>query len=182
MFTGLQNDNWVPINGEYPTPPGFDIIQPVLQYGGDSEDGGGNYWALASWYVTLDSGALWSNVINVNAGDLIFGNMTKTGETTWFISGQIVGQGGQNSSTALTVTYERLIKQSWAYCTLEVYEIDDCDSDFPPSGSTLQFTKMQLFGEKGAKVTPTWQTLNNNGDHCGASVSVTSPSAVTITF
>ncbi len=54
MFTGLQNDNWVPIPNEWNTPPYFDIIQPVLQYGPDSSSGGGNYWALASWYVTLD--------------------------------------------------------------------------------------------------------------------------------
>ena len=65
MFTGLQNDNWVPIPSEPNTPPGsfyylnvsyllgFDIIQPVLQYGGDSEDGGGDYWALARFFFIL---------------------------------------------------------------------------------------------------------------------------------
>jgi len=179
MFTGLQNDNWVPINGEWPTPPGFDIIQPVLQYGGDSEDGGGDYWALASWYVTLDSGAVWSNVQQVNTGDVIFGNMTRIGPTTWFIGG--ITSSGVNSSFA--VTYDRLATQAWAYCTLEVYEIDDCGNDFPPSGSTINFTQLQLF-DRGGKhpVTPQWQALNNNGGHCSTNIAINSPSNVVISF
>jgi len=185
MFTGLQNDNWVPISGEWPTPPAFEIIQPVLQYGGDSEDGGGNYWSLASWYVTVDNGAVWSTLINVNAGDVIFGNMTQTGPTSWFISGQIVGQTGPNSTTSISVTHNRLVTNPWAYCTLEVYEIDNCSTDFPPSGSQIKFTQMQLFARQGRKiapVTPKWQSLNNNGDHCSTSITVTNAATVTINF
>ena len=41
-FTGLQNENWVP-NSQSPSsaPKDFEIIQPVLQYGGGSANGGG---------------------------------------------------------------------------------------------------------------------------------------------
>ena len=42
LFTGLQSDNWVPdYQPRPPSPPSdFDIIQPVIQYGGGSENGG----------------------------------------------------------------------------------------------------------------------------------------------
>jgi len=177
MFTGLQNDNWVPVNGEFPTPPGFDIIQPVLQYGGDSENGGGDYWGLASWYVTLDSGALWSDLITLNDGDIIFGNMTRTAPSTWFIGGTADGQ-----TTSISVTYDRLKNQAWAYCTLEVYEIDDCNN-FPPTGSAMKFTELALYDQGGKnEVTADWQALNNNGDHCSAAVTIISPTQVTIQF
>jgi len=180
MFTGLQNDNWVPIPGEWPTPPGFDIIQPVLQYGGDSEDGGGDYWELASWYVTLDSGALWSEPEQVNPGDVIFGNMSRVGPTSWYIGGHVKSTGVDSS---FTVSHARLNTQPWAYCTLEVYQIDDCASDFPPADSTMKFTQLALYDRGGKhKVAPTWQALNNGADHCGATITVNSASAVTITF
>jgi len=178
FFTGLQNDNWIPEPSAGPTPPGFDIIQPVLQYGGDSEDGGGNYWALASWYVTVDSNSLWSNVTTVNAGDVIFGNMTKVGASSWYIGGSIKSTG---VNTFVTVTYDRLSTQPWAYCTMEVYEIDDCSSDFPPASSPMQFTGLELRDAAGS-VTPDWQALNNQADHCGATMQVVSADAVTITF
>jgi len=180
MFTGLQNDNWVPIPGEWPTPPGFDIIQPVLQFGGDSEDGGGDYWELASWYVTLDAGAVWSTPEQVNPGDLIFGNMTRVGPTSWYIGGHVAKTGVDSS---FTVTHTRLRSQPWAYCTLEVYQIDDCNSDFPPASSAMQFTKLALFDKGGKhKVAPQWQALDNGADHCGATATVQSASAITITF
>jgi len=178
MFTGLQNDNWIPTPNAGGTPPGFDIIQPVLQYGGDSEDGGGNYWALASWYVTVDSNSLWSNVTQVNAGDVIFGNMTKVGSNSWYIGGSIKAS---SVNTFVTVTYPRLSTQPWAYCTLEVYSIDDCSNDFPPSNSPMKFTGLTLADEQGP-VTPNWQALNNQADHCGATVQVVSADSVTITF
>tara|TARA_R110002050_G_scaffold173053_1_gene305186 strand:- start:21 stop:248 length:228 start_codon:yes stop_codon:yes gene_type:complete len=51
IFPGLQNDDWIPIQGDTnDAPPGFDIIQPVLQYGGGSANGGGKFWELANWY------------------------------------------------------------------------------------------------------------------------------------
>jgi hypothetical protein len=178
MFTGLQNDNWVPIPSEPNTPAGFDIIQPVLQYGGDSEDGGGDYWALASWYVTVDENVLYSTLEQVNAGDIIYGNMTKIGPTEWYIGG-IVQSAGIN--TYITYDDPRLDTQPWAYCTLEVYDIDDCDADFPPKDSPMKFTGMKLYDSQGL-VVPSWQALDNEADHCGAVATVQNPQTVTITF
>jgi len=177
MFTGLQNDNWIPDPSGGDAPPGFDIIQPVLQFGDGSENGGGDWWGLASWYVTLDDGALWTDMLNMNAGDVIFGNMTQIGPTTWFIGGENVKSG---QSTSFTVTKPRLNKQPWAYCTLELYNIGDCGS-LPPSDSPLKFTQLALTDAKGA-VTPKWQALDNQADHCTASAQVLDATSVTITF
>jgi len=79
LFTGLQNVDWIPIVD--PTPGPFDIIQPVLQYPGDN----GDYWSVKSWYVTLTNDIVVSDEIQVNAGDEIFGNMTKVAPNTFYI-------------------------------------------------------------------------------------------------
>jgi len=177
MFTGLQNDNWVPIPDEYDTPPGFDIIQPVLQYG-YTPAGGGNFWELASWYVTLDDSYVYSNPIQVNAGTTIFGNMTRITGSTWFLGGTVTGT---TQSSSVIVTYPRLIDQPWAYCTLEVYGIQDCAGDFP--SSSLTFTDLALYDEGGKQpVVPSWQALDNGADHCGATAKVISPTNVVIAF
>eukprot|EP01113_Clastostelium_recurvatum_P000437 TRINITY_DN1018_c0_g1_i2.p1 TRINITY_DN1018_c0_g1~~TRINITY_DN1018_c0_g1_i2.p1 ORF type:complete len:310 (-),score=95.59 TRINITY_DN1018_c0_g1_i2:100-1029(-) len=175
MFTGLQNVNWVPAPPRPPAPPGFDIIQPVLQYGGGSSGGGGKYWAVASWYVTLDNSFLISQLKKVQPGDAIFGNMTKTGTDTWFVGSQIVSS---KQTTNLSVTRPRLSSQPWAYCTLEVYDVD-CDW-FPPASSPITFSNMVL-GDASGSVTPKWDT--HTGDNpCKTSIKVASPSEVTITF
>jgi len=175
MFTGLQSDNWVPIAKEPNPPASFDIIQPVLQYGGDSEGGGGKYWALASWYVTVDAGAVYTPLISpLNPGDVIFGNMTKTGPQSWYIAGVVNGK-----TAALTATHPRLASQPWAYCTLETYEIADC-SWFPPPGASIQFSAMSLTDASGP-ISPSWES-NANTAHCTAAVKVQSPSALAITF
>jgi len=177
MFTGLQNDNWVPIPNEPQSPPQFDIIQPVLQYG-YGPNGGGSYWVLSSWYVTVDENIFYSIPITVNAGDIIFGNMTRINSTSWFIGSYDTTK---KQMGTITVVDPRLITQPWAYCTLEVYSIDNCTSDFP--ASALKFTNLALFDNGGkTPVTPQWEALNNMADHCGATATVLSPSAVTIQF
>jgi len=176
MFTGLQNDNWIPYPSNGTAPPNFDIIQPVLQYG-TTPAGGGSYWAIASWYVTVDSNYFVSDLLQLNAGDVIFGNMTKVGDSSWFISGY--SQELKNA-TYITATEPRLYAQSWAYTTLEVYEIDDCEDDFP--AGPMKFTKMALYGEDGESVTPKWEAFNNGVDHCGASAVINSAESVTFNF
>eukprot|EP01084_Bolivina_argentea_P133380 235388_1 len=76
MFTGLQNIDWVPPERDPGKP--FDIIQPVMQYGG-SAAGGGSYWASASLYDTLTYEVMHGRPLKHNPGDKILGNITKTG-------------------------------------------------------------------------------------------------------
>lgn len=175
MFTGLQNSNWVP-GPDSPTPPAdFEIIQPVLQFG-PSAGGGGGYWTLASWYVTVDAGFLISPMIQVSAGQEIFGNMTQTGPTQWFIGSQVVG--GQQ--VTLTANRQRLKYNPWAYVTLEVYsDSGDC-SEYPTVPQVYQ--GMSLLTAAGKPVQPQWQANLNPDAICSEHVTIESPSHVTIHF
>jgi hypothetical protein len=69
---GRQNKDWVPKVDPESEGMGFDIIQPVLQYPGDS----GLYWSVKSWYVTIDSGAIASTERKIASGDFVFGATT----------------------------------------------------------------------------------------------------------
>jgi len=116
--------------------------------------------------------------MQVNAGDNIYGNMSRINETAWFIGSTDVTQ---NQGTYISVDDPRLSTQAWAYCTLEVYGIQDCDTDFPPVNSPLKFTNLKLIADKQV-VVPQWQALDNGADHCGAVATFPNPSTVTITF
>jgi len=147
----------------------------VLQYGGGSSGGGGRYWAIASWYVTVNAGFLVSDLIKVNPGDNIFGNMTQLAFETWYILSQI-----GNATVNVTVTRPQLQSQPWAYCTLEVYNIFACDW-FPTTNIT--FSNLLLTDANG-EVTPDWdldhpKTVNPCGNTIaldGDNVVITFPS------
>lgn len=111
----------------------------AMQYPGDM----GLYWSVKSWYVTLDDGALASTERKVESGDYIFGNMTRTGPSSWFID-SVVGKTQQH--TSISVTRDRLMLQPWAYNTIEGYGVVGC-KDYPPGpapGNTVQFTQLSL--------------------------------------
>jgi hypothetical protein len=175
-FTGLQNIDWVPPQPQPDQP--FDIIQPVLQYG-YSAAGGGDYWTIASWYVTLTNDVLYSELERVSEGDVIFGNMTWVADSTWFIDS--VNQ-ANNKHSSLTVHRQLLKTQPWTYVTLEVYDVDTC-LQYPPEGTQLPYTKLQLF-VGGAEQQADWSvgTQGQTPPICGASIEIESPDAVTITF
>lgn len=64
LFNGIQNNSM--------------ILQPVLQWG-HSGAGGGNDWAVASWYADGQGGqAFHSSLSSVSAGDRLVGVMTLT--------------------------------------------------------------------------------------------------------
>jgi len=171
IFTGLQNVDWIPIVD--PEPPVFDIIQPVLQFPGDN----GNYWSVKSWYVTLNSGVINSDEIEVAAGDNILGVMNKTAVTTWYIGGTS-SQTGQ--TTQITVTKNRLALQPWAYNTLECYGCGGGCS-YEPTTPT-QFTKLVLLDKMGHPVVPTWVPHTSPNRLCHEKAIVNSPASVTINF
>jgi len=171
VFTGLQNVDWIPIVDPYP--PVFDIIQPVLQFPGDN----GNYWSVKSWYVTLNSGVLYSREIQTQTGDKIFGNMTNTATDTWYIGGTSQSSG---ATTSLTVTRNRLQIQPWGYNTLECYGCAGGCS-YQPTQPIL-FTQLKLYDTGMHPITPSWTPLTSPNDICNDKATVNSPSSVTITF
>merc|ERR1712087_399182 len=173
---GMQNIDWVPPEQE-PT-EAFDIIRPVLQFG-RTPAGGGSYWGVASWYVTLKAGAIHSSVIRTEPGDVIFGNMTKTGPETWFING-VDTRTRENAS--ITVSKAILKTQPWLYVTLEVYDVETCDQ-YPPSGTPIPYTNLTLL-EDGAQKNIEW-TVGTNGQQppiCNSQIKVVNPETVTISF
>jgi len=175
MFTGLQNENWIPGPNSPPAPEDFEIIQPVLQWGG-SAGGGGQYWTLASWYVTVYDGFLISDLITVNAGDVIFGNMTLIGKNKWFISAETQQS---KQTTTLTATKSNLKVNPWAYCTLEVYGASSDCQDYPDNSQI--YSKLQLW-DGGKLVTPQWQINRTPSPICQEHITVESPDHVTIHF
>jgi len=175
IFTGLQNDDWVPIVD--PLPMIFDIIQPVLQYPADSGFG----WSAKSWFVTLDIGAIASSEIMFKTGDTCFGNMTKTGPTSWFIDSVNVRTG---QHTHISVNHNRLALQPWAFTTVECYGCSDTFSgagcDHVPTKPT-QFTGMVLFdGQKS--ITPQWQAFVSPNPICNTAASIVTPSHVIFNY
>jgi len=171
LFTGLQNVDWIPIVD--PTPPVFDIIQPVLQYPGDN----GNYWSVKSWYVTLNSGVLYSREIQTQTGDKIFGNMTQIGTDTWYIGGTSQKSG---QTTEITVSRNRLVSQPWAYNTLECYGCSGGCSYEPTS--PVYFTQLELYDKSGKAINPSWAPFTSPNNICNDRATIVSASAVTISF
>merc|ERR1712129_125417 len=139
-FTALQNINWVPPQTAPDEP--FDVIQPVMGYGYGSAKGGGPFWSLASWYVTLSTDVIQSPLLQVQPGDAIRGVMQKSANSSnsWFVNAMDISS-AQN--TSFTVSRALLEAQPWAYVALEVYNIAEC-SDFPPKGSTVPFSDLEV--------------------------------------
>ena len=136
LFPGLQNINWIPKVD--PEPEFFDIIQPVLQYPGNGFFSKG--WSLKSWYVTVNAGAIFSTAINnIEPGDSIFCNMTRTGDNSWIVIGTVKSTG---KSTVQTCQNDRLKTQPWAYNTVECYGCDGCDT-YP--SNYVAFTENKIY-------------------------------------
>jgi len=170
IFTGLQDDDWIPLLS--PPPPNFDIIQPVLQYPADS----GATWSAKSWFVTLDIGAIASQEIAFDEGDIVFGNMTKTGSNSWFINS--VNQ-RTKQQTYITTSHARLALQPWAFTTVECYGCDGGCSYLPTKPCV--FTSMALTLGK-SPVVPKWVASVSPNPICNVQATINSPRKVTFTF
>jgi len=176
MFTGLQNENWIPGPNSPPAPDDFEIIQPVLQWG-ESAAGGGDYWTLASWYVTVYNGFLISDLIQVNAGDTIFGNMTLLSDSTWYISGRLMSN---QQDTTLIAKKANLKVNPWAYCSLEVYDATGTCGEYPDN--TQIYSNLQLYQGKWQRVIPKWTAKAAPARLCGQQVTSEDPTHVTMYF
>jgi hypothetical protein len=161
-------------NGIAPTGQNW-ILQPVLQYG-SSAAGGGNYWAIASWFVGT-GGAYHSPLETVHPGNTIYGytEQTAKGSTLDYTSEAYDLTTGAYSwisiySTGLhwTVAYEGV---------LEVYGVNTC-SQLPTSGYAYFFDNEVYHGYPAYDyVSPDfagavfqsgcgdWTYVNNSGDY-----------------
>jgi hypothetical protein len=120
------------------------ILQPVLQWG-SSPIGGGNYWAVASWFVNSPPGpAYHSTLVSVNSGDTLVGVMTLNSQSGTF-NYNCIFQGIANTSLDI----QNVQELTWSAETLEAYGLTQC-SDYP---NTLE-TAMKAINIQTGSVHP----------------------------
>jgi acylphosphatase len=157
LFNGIQNYG-----------ANFGILQPVLQWG-PSAAGGGQYWAVASWYVTSSGQAFHTNLVQVNPGDMLIGVMTQTGRagTQFNYTSEFRGIAGT------TLPVQNIAELQWCNQTLEAYGLQSC-ANYPYTPQT-QFTEIFL---RTGSTTPavSWTPVNRVTD-CGQHAAAISNSA-----
>jgi Repeat of unknown function (DUF346) len=146
------------------------IFQPVLQWG-KSGAGGGDYWAVASWYADGTGGvAFYSSLERVAPGDVLVGIMSTGGPAAH-------GLFSYNSyfhGIAHTHLHIKNVEQlTWCTQTLEAYGVKHC-SDYPNTAKTA----MRAIGIKTGSVAPAiaWTPIDSVTD-CNQSAVVVSNSA-----
>lgn len=155
LFNGIQNATM--------------IYQPVLQFG-PSAAGGGNFWAVASWYVDGQGGiANHSTLVRVNPGDVLVGIMRLTGSGPNGFDYDCVFEGIPNSDLQV----QNIPQLTWACETLEAYNITTC-SDYPATEETM-FRGISI-QTGGIRPSLAWTPVNAVTD-CGQKCIVVSNSA-----
>jgi len=146
LFNGIENSG-----------ANFGILQPVLQWG-PSAAGGGQFWAIASWYVTSSGHAFHTDLIQVSVGDTLLGSMTLTGQSGVRFNYDCEFQG-------VPVTRLRIrgiAELQWFNETLEAYGVNQC-SDYP---SSLQASFAGISIQAGASPVPLNWTATNAVQDC----------------
>jgi len=150
------------------------ILQPVLQYGFGSVNGGGNYWGIASWLV--GSSAYYSPLESVNSGDKLTG-YTKiisgnNSNPRWKVDAK------DNSTGAfsyLEINTEGGLQWEWALAgVIEVYGVTSC-SEFPSNGKAVFTNPSVDHGYPNFnKLSPQWGGMywSYGGPSCNFNVSV----------
>ena len=130
---------------------GNSILQPVLQYG-SSAAGGGQFWGVASWYVTGNN-AYFSSLVTVSAGKRLTGviKLSSHTGTKYNYTCAFTGISGTNFSM------KNIAQLTWCTETLEVYGVDLC-SDFPNTASSQMSGIELLTGTKTPSVN--WSPTN----------------------
>jgi hypothetical protein len=151
IFNGIMNGPFSGlVSGAY-------IIQPVLQWG-PSPAGGGDYWALAVWYVLGDCYWRYSSLIQVSPGDKIAGLIMHDGilpSNPWIIEARDLTTG---QSTSMTISGASLPLSIFQYVTLtlEGYNINSASSlPGPIEFKNVAIKRFTLFGLL-EDVTPLW--------------------------
>lgn len=141
------------------------VLQPVLQYG-ETPAGGGQFWGVASWYVSGTHGTAVSPLVKVEVGQEVVGDNRRLANGSWAVTG-----------AGSSLTYEPASNDyTRAYHVLEEYDIVTCQC-YPPAG---QVTFYNVSVEAGGRpVRPAWQTMTKDTT-CGEHATVTSPEEVVI--
>jgi MYXO-CTERM domain-containing protein len=114
------------------TAGGEDILQPVLDYNGESA----NHWAIESEHCCINNDDMQTTPIDVNAGDLILGTVTGSGcDSTGACTGWTVVTTDETTekSTTLNTTAPMGVPNGVSPGSLETYGVNACDL-FPANG------------------------------------------------
>ncbi len=144
------------------------ILQPVLQWGA-SPDGGGDRWAVASWYVHTTGQAYYTPLVDVNPGDVLVGSMAIVGQANgkFDYDCEFVGIDG----TLLPI--RNVDELLWCSETLEAYDVQAC-SDYPDADFTT-FQNIDL--RTGASVPKVHWSVRDTVTTCGQHTVVVEDSA-----
>ena len=155
LFNGMQPDS------------AAHILQPVLQWGSNALFGG-SYWCITNWYADGQGGpaVYGTSQPRVNPGDVLQGVMTCTGQsgTEFNYKSSFVGY------PAADVTQTDVDELTWAYETLECYNLTQC-SDYPNALLTAMYNieiRTGSPGSSGTDATIDWFAVTNFTD-CGQS-------------
>lgn len=153
LFNGLE---------DVPSDPSSDpryILQPVLQWG-ESPDGGGPNWAVASWFVDRVSGyANRTPLVSTNEGDVLTGVVSLAGQADIGFHYTCEFQGIPGTSIAAFADVE-LRK---AVLALECHRMTQC-TDYPDAPMTAMGSIQIQVG--GNNISPVW-TVNDQVTGCG---------------
>ncbi|KAF8901048.1 hypothetical protein CPB84DRAFT_1847026 [Gymnopilus junonius] len=157
-------------NGLVPIDFSGGILQPVLQYG-FSPAGGGEYYAIASWWLT-GTDIFHTGITQVSPGTFLQGQISLTGTsisggvTTYSYSCTFVGFPSTTISASTTVVL------SWVYEALETYgtvQISDL-----PTGNTI-FSTIDITLQNGQRPSSLdWTPVSDTTDDITMTVLSTS--------
>lgn len=114
------------------TAGGGDILQPVLDYNGESA----NRWAIESEHCCIDNDDMQTTPIDVSPGDRILGTVTGSGcDSTGACTGWTVVTSDETTgtSTTLNTTAPMGVPSGVSPGSLETYGVNACDL-FPANG------------------------------------------------
>ena len=150
LFNGIEDANYQV------------ILQPVLQWG-VSPAGGGNYWAIANWYVGGPGSGLGlhSSLVPVNPGDRLKGMMTLTAQSGSAFDYQSAFEGYSNDLSVRAVG-----ELAWANETLECYNLK-AFTDYPAAGFIqLNNIELQTGGAQANLAWTPYAPVQDNGQRC----------------
>jgi hypothetical protein len=138
------------------------ILQPVLQYG-ESEAGGGEYWAVASWYVTGNN-AYYSSLVTVSTGDTLTGviKLSSSSGKKFNYTCEFTGI----AETNFPIT--NIAQLTWCTETLEVYGVHEC-TEFP---NTAYSEMLGIELQTGDKVPTVKWAPTDAKTHCGVKTTI----------
>jgi hypothetical protein len=140
------------------------ILQPVLQYG-PSAAGGGEYWAVASWYV-VGNQAYFTTLVEVQKNQFLGGQITLIGKQRKLCSYTCDFYGINGT----TLTINNIAELVWCTETLEVYGVTEC-TEFPPEAYSEMFTITIDLNTGEAPPSMGW-TVTNAQTNCGTQTAV----------